>query len=443
MRREEYLLKPFYDNESMIKSRTENGIENHRKGYGHIRVTDKKGKPIAGAKLRVTQKTHDFKYGTNLFMLDEFESEEKNAEYRRLFKEYFNLAVVPFYWQELEPEEGKPRFEKGSPRVYRRPAPDLCVEYCKESGITPKAHFLSSTLVPDWLHKYSLEEQWKKLDERYRLCAERYAAHIHAWEVTNELWHPEFMHKMYRDPKFMERSFAMAERYFPQNELICNEGEYPFTDTFFYNRDRYYMQIERALLNGARIDTIGFQYHLWCTPETEESLINRQCDPNKIFRVLDTFGAFGRPMQITEMTFPCHDYTSAEAEALQAEFLKNIYTVWFGIPQMEAAIYWNLVDGYAYGAEPGDFSSGENKLAGGLVRFDMTPKPALKVIKQLFTEKWHTEEELVTDEGGYAHFKGFFGDYDVCVGTDEKEHTESFHLEKYVGNDIPSFTVRI
>lgn len=437
------MLKPFRDNEQLIKERSQNGIENYRKGFARIQVIDADGKPVKNAKVSVKQTSHDFKYGANIFMLDEFESAEKNAEYRRIFKEYFNLATVPFYWDTLEPEEGKPRFGKDSPKVYRRPPIDLCLEYCEENNVAPKAHFLSSTLVPEWLHKYSLDEQWKKLDERYRQCAERYASRIHGWEVTNELWHTEFMHKMYRDKKFMEKSFKMAESYFPHNELICNEGEYPFTDPFFYNRDRYYMQIERAKLNGSRIDTIGFQYHLWCTPETEENLINRQCNPNKIYKVFDTFADFNCPFQITEMTFPCHDHTSREAENLQAELLKNLYTIWFGTPNMEAAIYWNLVDGYAYGADPGDFTNGENKLAGGLVRFDMTPKPALEVIKKLFSEEWHTETQVTTDDGGFAVFKGFYGNYDVKADFGEKEAVTQIHHEKYAGSDIPSFTLKL
>ena len=73
------------------------------------------GKPVPRRERSVLrQKTHDFGYGANIFMLDEFETEEKNAEYRRVFGEYFNMATVPFYWDTLEPDEGHPRFAKDS-----------------------------------------------------------------------------------------------------------------------------------------------------------------------------------------------------------------------------------------------------------------------------------------------------------------------------------------
>ena len=97
------MLKPFRDNEDIIKERTAAGIENARKGFATVKVVDADGKPVPGAKISVRQKTHDFGYGANIFMLDEFETEEKNTEYRRVFREYFNMATVPFYWDTLEP----------------------------------------------------------------------------------------------------------------------------------------------------------------------------------------------------------------------------------------------------------------------------------------------------------------------------------------------------
>ena len=46
------------------------GIEKHRKGDGKITVTDKNGTPIKGAKININQKSHEFRFGANLFMLD-------------------------------------------------------------------------------------------------------------------------------------------------------------------------------------------------------------------------------------------------------------------------------------------------------------------------------------------------------------------------------------
>ncbi len=432
MTREEYMLKPFRDNADLIAERTRNGIENHRKGFGTVRVVDAEGKPVQGAEVRLVQRTHDFHYGANIFMLDEFETEEKNAAYREIFRKYFNFATLPFYWDTLEPEEGKPRYSKDSPRVYRRSAPDLCLEYCEANGIEPKAHCLHyDHFEPLWLRKYDTAHQWMKLEERFAQCAERYRHRIPGWEVTNESFWGSCTTNMYFAPDFMERSFALARRYFPVNELICNEGGEPFRDTFRYNRNQYFMQVERAKLKGADINTVGFQYHVWSSPETEEKIVAKQFDPLNIYRVFDTFDqAFRCPFQITEVTFPCHDPESREAENIQAEVLRNLYTIWFGVPNMEAIVYWNVVDGYAHGAQIGDFSKGENRLAGALFRFDMTPKPAAEVLRKLFTEEWHTDVTVSTNEDGRATFKGFFGNYDAVVTAAGKQITVPVHLEK-------------
>ena len=445
MNREEYVLKPFRDKEDEWKERARAGIERHRKGALTLRVLDEAGNAVPGAAVSVKQVSHDFKYGANIFMLDEFETPEKNAIYREAFKEYFNMATLPFYWNTLEPEEGRPRFAADSPRIYRRPAPDLCLDYCEANGIAMKGHCLHyDHFTPEWMKKYDVRRQWLKLEERFRRIAERYAARIPGWEVTNESFWSRYETPMYLDPEFMEKSFKLAERYFPANELIANEGGEIFRDRhFYYTRERYLMQLERARLKGARIDAIGFQYHVWSTPETEAEVVATQYDPVRMYAVFDTCRQmFGLPMQITEITLPCFDPASREAENLQAEVLKNLYTIWFGVEGLEAVIYWNLVDGYAFKAEPGDFTAGENKLAGGLMRFDMTPKPALRELRRLFTEEWHTEASLVTDEGGCARLRGFYGRYDVQITCGGRQVTRQIHLQK-IPDASPCVDIRI
>ena len=103
------------------ESKVNSGIELYRKGLAEIKVTDSEGKPIKGAKVSVKQKSHDFKYGANMFMLDELETSEKNELYKKYLSELCNMATLPFYWDSTEPERGKTRYEKDSEKLYRRP----------------------------------------------------------------------------------------------------------------------------------------------------------------------------------------------------------------------------------------------------------------------------------------------------------------------------------
>ena len=97
--------------------------------------------------------------------------------------------------------------------------------------------------------------------------------------------------------------------------------------------------------------------------------------------------------------------------------------MWFSYPNTQQIIYWNLVDGYAYGTTPGDMSSGENYYRGGLLRFDMSEKPAYKRLKQLITQTWNTEE-TISANCGKASFRGFYGQYEVTA--DGKTYTVDF-----------------
>lgn len=138
--------KEFYE-----KTVTE-GIEKNRKGDGTISLFDKDGMPLKGATVKLVQKSHEFRFGANIFMLDELESEEKNEKYKKRFAELFNMATLPFYWDALEPERGKPRYDKDSPKIYRRPPTDLCIEYCEKHGIEPREHALAyEHFFPEWI----------------------------------------------------------------------------------------------------------------------------------------------------------------------------------------------------------------------------------------------------------------------------------------------------
>ena len=153
-------------------------------------------------------------------------------------------------------------------------------------------------------------------------------------------------------------------------------------------------------------------------------------DPRYLYRVLDTFAQLKRPMQITEVTIPAYS-NMPEDEAVQAELIRILYSIWFSHPAMEAIIYWNLADGYADGGKLGDMSAGENYYYGGLLRFDGTPKPAYYALKKLLHETWHTALEISTGEANNsAMFKGFYGTYELTITANEKTFQKSIHLQK-------------
>ena len=432
------ILASFEKKRAYMEDRILHGIESNRKGFATLRFMTSDKQPLKNVHVEVKQKTHDFKVGANLFMLDEFDKPEQNAAYKEFFASTFNMATLPFYWSDLEPEQGKPRFAKDSPKLYRRPPPDLCLEFCQANGIEPKGHCLNyAEFVPKWVSREVADEK-RGLDKYFRELAERYAQQIPDWEVTNETWWGYKKNfPFYNEPDFVEWSFETAARYFHNNRLIINESRARIWDNqhFYGNRSLYYMQIERALSKGARIDAIGMQYHMFNRAEDELEKTAAFYDPERIFDVLDCYAKFGRPIQITELTLPAYSYTP-EDEDIQAEILRNVYSIWFSHPAMEAILYWNLVDGFAYGTVQGDMTSGENYYHGGLIRYDFTPKPAFLVLKELFEKTWRTNLSLDSGNTDELMFKGFYGEYELIVTAGDKTVTQTLHLSKHYKNEL-------
>lgn len=426
----EELLKNFEEQKGFMQERGQAGIEQNRKGYCKIKVKDADGTVVKGAKISVKQKTHEFRFGANIFMLDELETEEKNEKYKEYFANLFNMATFPFYWDAIEPEKGKQRYAADSPKIYRRPAPDLCLEFCKEHGIEPREHALCyDHFFPKWLAGKDVATVKREVSRRIKEVAERYAEHIPTMEVTNETYWPKGITSFYAEDDFVDWCFKEARKYMPANKLAINEATWEAWEHDDTNRNIYYMEIERALLHGAPIDAIGMQYHMFAKKEELVNYTKKTYNPEHLFKRMDLFSKFNKPLQITEVTIPAYS-NAPEDEQLQADIITMLYSIWFSHPNVEQIVYWNLVDGYAAFAPQGDMAAGENYYYGGLVRFDFSKKPAYYALENLIKNVWHTEAECLSDEDGKAVFKGFFGEYDVEIETGGRKFTKTLDYKK-------------
>jgi GH35 family endo-1,4-beta-xylanase len=443
------VLDLFEEQKDIVDQKISEGIEKYRKGDGDIKIVDQNGAVISGATIRLKQKSHEFRFGANLFMLDELETEEKNEKYKKYFSDVFNMATLPFYWDSLEPERGNPRYGKDSKKVYRRPAIDLCIEFCEKHGIEPREHALAyESFFPKWLYGASVDEIKRELERRYAEISERYAEKIPTIEVTNEMDWLKGKTDFYSEPNYVEWCFKLAEQYFPENTLAINECTRLAWGDCCRSTDKYYAYTEAAMLAGARIDAIGMQYHLFNRKENEYKATRETLDPSNLYKHMDLYSNLKKPLQITEVTVPAYSWES-EDEEIQAEIIEKLYSVWFSHPNVEQIVYWNLVDGYAHlwdpdpakiAASQGDMSIGENYYHGGLLRFDLSPKPAYFKIKELLFERWHTEAEISTDENGHAKFRGFYGNYDVEISVGNQTYIKNISLKK-IGNNQFEITV--
>ncbi|MBQ7789190.1 MAG: endo-1,4-beta-xylanase [Clostridia bacterium] len=441
------VLEFFEGNKDFFENTVNVNIEKYRKGDMSICLIDKNGNKISNAKIKIKQKKHEFKFGANLFLLDELETDEKNKLYRERFKNIFNMATLPFYWYSIEPEKGVTRYEKNSPKYYRRPAIDLCIEFCEENKIEPREHALAyEHLFPAWLKDASVDEVKEALEVRYKETAQRYANKIPTIEVTNEmLWdYNAGATKFYNENDYVEWCFKLAEKYFPNNQLVINE----YTEACWWANcratDNYYAYIEANLLKGAKIDAIGMQYHMFCDRNAEIERAKYLYNPISLYKHMDLYSSLVNHLQVTEITVPAYSNEKNDEE-IQAKLINYLYHLWFSHPAMEQIIYWNLVDGYAYVPNPtpekirssqGNMSIGENIYFGGLVRFDMTPKPAYNVIYDLIHNKWNTKLDLESNTQGCIDFRGFYGDYEIEITKAKRTVSKTFTLSSKRDNNL-------
>lgn len=391
-----------------LNARIEAGIREHRMSKAVVRVTDHVGRPVPEAAVTVEQVSSDFLFGANVFMLGGYPSDDLNDRYEKAFTLLFNAATVPFYWRDLEPEQGQLRFAADSPPIPRRPPPDAVVAFCKKHGLNMNGHCLvwdyRPYSIPVWLKDTETCEHL--LERRIRQIAERYGEDIPRWDVLNEALSkrniPDNWSEICPMPANYERlAFERAAHFLPKSaHLMINETT-P-TAWFPQYRPSFLEQIGRLLNDGAKIDGIGLQWHLFSKEDVQRVLAGEMLQPKDMLRALDDYQQFGLPVHISEITLPSMNEDPA-GEEIQARMARDFYRLWFSHPAVHAITWWNVPDGGA--------ATGEAKIASGLLKRDLSPKLAYEALRQLITEEWRTNLNVVTDINGEASFHGFHGGY--------------------------------
>ena len=132
--------------------------------------------------------------------------------------------------------------------------------------------------------------------------------------------------------------------------------------------------------------------------------------------VCEHFAKFGKPLNFTETTIISGEIkrninysgrdpnwpTTPEGEARQEKEVAEFYTILFSHP----AVRGDHVVGFQRQCVAGRTA--------GLVRKDMSPKPAYEQLMKLVKGEWWTAEvKAKTDGNGKVTFRGFLGDYTV------------------------------
>jgi len=405
-----------------VVARIDQDTERCRKADAVVEVVDAAGKPVGGVKITAEQQTHEFLFGCNLFVLGQLDTPELNAKYERAFAGLCNFATLPFYWGDLEPQQGKPRYAEGSAYIWRRPPPDVLLRWCKANGITPKGHCLlyaKNKFMPDWTAHDDAKAFMEQARGHMAELAGRYGREIPVWDVINEeiprVAHPDQWHAVPDD--YAIQCFQEADRLFSKDvTLVINDG----TSQTHVTTDLCEANVRQLLDRGVRVDGIGIQFHTGRGGLAS----GKSYPPKQLIAVYDRLGRLGLPLYITEITI---SGTGADGPAEQGEVVANLYRLWFSTPNMAGVTWWNLADGTAYG--------NENKSLGGLLDQDMNPKPAYQALDRLINHQWKTSTAGTTGADGRFRFRGFKGGYRITVGPPGK--TQEFTVPVTSGPEKP------
>jgi len=109
----------------------------------------------------------------------------------------------------------------------------------------------------------------------------------------------------------------------------------------------------------------------------------------------------------------------------------ELYRLLFSHPAIEAITWWDLSDLNSWMGAPA-----------GVLRKDMSPKPAYNKLKNLIKKEWWTGPlELKTDKSGSVGFRAFLGEYSLeCQnGKAEISIAEAGQVKKSVNLTYASY----
>ncbi|MCI8388010.1 MAG: hypothetical protein HFE63_06035 [Clostridiales bacterium] len=428
---EKDIYKHIRAGEAYVADRVKADTERSRKGLFELVIT-KDGKPIDGdVCVEATMTDIDFNFGANIFMLNQYDTDEKNRLYEREFTKIFNSAAIPLYWEGTEPTKGNIRYSREAPNdVYRRPPADIVADFCEANNIRMKGHPLFwHEFVPKWVTEYDFSELKYFIEKRFAEISERYADRCERFDVVNE---PSRIYDVYMrdrasggryiipEDDYCVWAFELARRYFPANKLILNDTVEAAFHDFRGKYSGYYLNIKDLLSRGVQIDEIGMQCHLG-----DRGGVNVY-NGERLYNVLDTYASFGKPINISEISIPSK-IQGEEDEELQAIAAEQLYRICFSHPALSGITWWNLPDDGVLTTKrkAGD----ENLPSTGLIDGDYNEKLAYKTLDRLINTEWRTDE-VINTSNGIASFKGFYGKYDIKVTVGGEVVTKRLHLSK-------------
>lgn len=297
--------------------------------------------------------------------------------YRQAIKDSFDFAHLPIPWRTLEPKKGEFNWQPF----------DSWVEWLAKARVPmrlgPLVSF-SPEFMPQWLAK---EQEFEAIRnhsfEHIRKVIERYGNYVFQWDVLSGIHADNTFDFSFEQIMELTRvAVALVKQLAPKAQtlidLVSPWGEY-------YARNQRtippMLYADMIVQSGVGFDGLGAKF-LFGHPA--DGMYVR--DMFQISEKLDRLGSLGKPIHVTGVQVPSAPAADPLAggcwrkpwdETVQAAWVREFYTVALSKPFVETVTWVDLAD---RPAGPG------GRAAGGLLRADLSPKPAFKIHKEFRAE---------------------------------------------------------
>ena len=338
-----------------------------------VRVTEELSLFHAGAGLAKRRESGSF--GKRLFGC-RIELQTPSDACRHQLAEAFDFVTVPIRWREIEPAEQKFNW---------KPLDNL-VEWLAKNRMPMKASGLvnfAEDNVPDWLYiwEHDFETIRDLVYEHIRRVVNRYGQYIQVWDVVSGLHASTSVSFNFEQLMELTRmAAAVTRQLLPRAttiiDLVAPWGEY-------YARNQRtippLLYADMVVQSGISFDAFGLQVYFGLGLD---GMYVR--DLFQVSSMIDRFAGRGKPLHITAVQVPSeasadkNDAWGGElsvndggawrgewSEELQSQWLRGFYEIAFSKPFVDTVTWRDLCD-----------TEGHYLPHGGLLRPDLTPKPA-------------------------------------------------------------------
>jgi endo-1,4-beta-xylanase len=383
-------------------------IEKYRKNSLRVLVSDKNGRPVSGAQIKVNMTRHAFPFSSALVTSHwrgDSLSKEDTAQYREKFRLAFN-GLVPendLKWAASIGEWSENFNLEKTVQTLRE---------LKAEGYYVRGHVLVWPGFEHTPNKYKAlhdkpEELRRVVRERVVDLVSRTRGIVDDWDVTNETeGNRQYMDILGRDE--MLEWYRLARRTDPKVKLTFNEPSFGVGGMeagSWTNKtgDSYRGWVDFLVKKGAPLDHLGAQTHGGFTG------VGKNGGPESAWKFYDEqFARYGKKLIITELDVNIEDDRDPEQLAYQADKLRDTIIIAFAHPAFDGILQWGFWEGAHWFPKA------------ALWRKNWEIKPNGQAYLDLVNKKWRTRASGKSNAKGEYSLRGFKGDYEIEVTANGK-----------------------